>query len=65
MRVVIPRYDTIPLDGSFDLQVCADTVAEFLFRFWIENEVYFADGSETAPPEITRYETALRLAGSE
>ena len=36
--------ETIPLDGSFDLQVCADSVAEFLFRFWVENELYFTQG---------------------
>jgi hypothetical protein len=31
----------IPLDGTVDLDVCADSFAEFLFRFWVENEIFF------------------------
>ena len=50
-----------PLDGSFDLQVCADTVAEFLFRFWVENEVFFASGAEPVQSEAARYAMALRV----
>ena len=44
--------EVIPLDGSFDLQVCADSVAEFLFRFWVENELYFTHGSRKSPGEV-------------
>jgi len=42
-----PPSNTVPLDGSFDLDVCADSFAEFLYRYWVENELYFAvsDGS--------------------
>jgi hypothetical protein len=29
-------------DEALGLCVCADTVAEFLYRFWIENEIFFA-----------------------
>ena len=32
----------IPLDGENDLEVCADSFAEFLYRFWIENELWQA-----------------------
>jgi hypothetical protein len=33
----------IPLDGeAMGLDVCADTFAEFLYRFWIENEIVFS-----------------------
>lgn len=33
----------IPLRSyALDLHVCADTFAEFLYRFWIEDEIFFA-----------------------
>lgn len=51
--------ETMPLDGSFDLQVCADSVAEFLFRFWVENELYFTNGSRNSPAEVTAYAAEL------
>jgi len=25
-----------------NLEVCADSFAEFLYRFWIENEIWYA-----------------------
>jgi hypothetical protein len=31
----------IPLDGSVDLSVTADSLEEFLYRFWVENEIAF------------------------
>lgn len=37
----------VPLDGSSDLQVCADSVNKLLYRFWIENEAYYASGQES------------------
>ena len=51
--------ETIPLDGSFDLQVCADSVAEFLFRFWVENELYFSKGSRKSPADVKAYAAEL------
>jgi hypothetical protein len=51
--------EVIPLDGSFDLQVCADSVAEFLFRFWVENELYFTHGSRKSPGEVKAYAAEL------
>ena len=32
----------VNLDGTNDLEVCADTLSVFLFRFWVENELWFA-----------------------
>jgi hypothetical protein len=55
--------EIIPLDGTFDLQVCADSVAEFLFRFWVENELFFTHGSRKSPGVVKSYAaelTALR-----
>jgi hypothetical protein len=48
----------VPLDGSLDLEVCADSFAEFMYRFWIENELYF-----TPPPwgePLSTYADRLR-----
>ena len=41
---------TVPLDGSFDLQVCASSFAEFLQRYWIETELWYALSRGTAVP---------------
>ncbi|MCA1706735.1 MAG: hypothetical protein LC808_27115 [Actinobacteria bacterium] len=38
-EVAVP--DVIPLDGSFDVELCADSFAEFLYRYWVEDELYF------------------------
>ena len=53
--------ETSPLDGSFDLHVCADSVAEFLFRFWVENELYFTKGSRKSPAEVKAYVAELAI----
>jgi hypothetical protein len=53
--------EAIPLDSSFDLQVCADSVAEFLFRFWVENELYFSKGSRKSPAEAKAYAAELAI----
>ncbi len=42
----------IPLDGSIDLEVCADSLDEFLLRFWIENELWYAINDGAALPEL-------------
>jgi len=37
-----PRLPSIiPTDGSVDLSVTADSLEEFFYRFWIENEIAF------------------------
>ena len=42
----------VPLNGTVDLQVCADSFTEFLYRYWVENELHFAlaDGRPLAGP---------------
>lgn len=37
----LPVHAVVPLDGSVDLTVAADSVEEFLVRFWLENEIAF------------------------
>jgi hypothetical protein len=37
-----PPPEVIPMDGSYDLEVAADSFVEFLYRFWIENELWLA-----------------------
>lgn len=55
---------TIPIDGTFDVQVCADSFAEFLYRFWIENELWHAvQRGEVLPPPLADYPAALPLVG--
>ncbi len=45
------------------LTVCADTFAEFLYRFWIENEIFFALRSDQPlTPALASY--AAQLASS-
>ncbi len=36
-----PIPDVVPLDGSLDLTISADSAEQFLYRFWIENEMAF------------------------
>jgi hypothetical protein len=36
------QAQSVRLDGTNDLEVCADTLTEFLYRFWVENELWFA-----------------------
>jgi hypothetical protein len=51
----------VRLDGSNDLEVCADNLAQFLYRFWIENEVFFAVvKKQPMADEIRAYADALR-----
>jgi hypothetical protein len=46
-----PIPAVIPLDGSLDLTLAADTVEDFLYRFWIENEIAFRAAEDEALPE--------------
>jgi hypothetical protein len=57
-EVAVP--DVIPLDGSFDVELCADSFAEFLYRYWVENELYFglAEGHLSRP--VAAYAADLR-----
>ena len=42
------------------LNVCAATFAEFLYRFWIENEIFFALGSnQSLTPAAAAYAAGL------
>jgi hypothetical protein len=54
-----PRF--IFLDSEMmGLNVCADTFAEFLYRFWIENEIFFALGSnQPLTPAAAAYAARL------
>lgn len=57
-----PLPDVIPVDGDgIDLRVCADSFAEFIYRFWAENEIFFAssEGGLLAP-EAASYAADLR-----
>lgn len=42
----------VELDRASGLEVCADGFVEFLYRFWIENEIWFAldEGMALRPP---------------
>jgi hypothetical protein len=53
----------IGLDPSSGLEVCADTFVEFVYRFWVENEIWFAlrEGRTMSGP-IATYADALRGA---
>jgi hypothetical protein len=45
------------------LEVCADSFAEFLYRLWIENEIYFAVRlGQALDPEAARYAADLERA---
>jgi hypothetical protein len=57
-----PIPPVVPLDGSYDLQVCADSVNEFLYRFWIENELFYAGGKASREP-LLAYASAFRAQG--
>jgi hypothetical protein len=50
----------IPLDGTLELEVCADSFVEFLFRFWIENELWIAlDTGRPLDPQLASYAQRL------
>lgn len=47
------------------LTVCADTFAEFLYRFWIENEIFFAlRSNQPLTPPLATYAAQLAPASS-
>jgi hypothetical protein len=48
--------------GKAGLEVCADSFAEFLNRFWIENEIYFRQGRDFSPA-AAHYAAGLLHAG--
>jgi hypothetical protein len=51
-----PVPEVVPLDGSFRLEVCADSFGEFLYRFWIENELWWAlRRGGKLPPHLAAY----------
>lgn len=55
-----PLPAIIPLDGSLEIEVCADSFDEFLHRFWIENEIWFAlDQGKDLPPRLGTYAAQL------
>ncbi len=54
----------IPLDGTLDLEVCADSFTEFLYRFWVENELHFAlADARPLTGRLAAYAEQLRAAG--
>ena len=58
-----PPPNPLPLDGSFDLEVCADSFVEFLYRYWIENELFFAiDSGRSLSPVLAGYARRLPVA---
>jgi hypothetical protein len=48
--------------GQAGLEVCADSFAEFLYRFWIEDEIYFRQGRALSPA-AAHYAAGLLHAG--
>jgi hypothetical protein len=38
--------------GKARPEVCADSFAEFLYRFWIKNEIYFLQGRALSPAAV-------------
>ena len=59
-----PGPEPLPLHDG-DLELCADSFAEFLFRFWIENELWWAvqDGGEL-PAHLVTYASLLLEAAA-
>jgi hypothetical protein len=57
-----PPPSVIPIgSGEIDLAVCADSFAEFLYRFWVENEIFFAHRQSRAPsPPAAAYAARFR-----
>ncbi len=60
-----PPPSVIPIgNGEIDLEVCADSFAEFLYRFWIENEIFFAHRQSRAlSPPAAAYAAHFRRTG--
>ena len=44
----IEKIDLISLDFAY----CAPTFSDFLYRFWIENEIWFALEAEGGPRQL-------------
>ncbi len=57
-----PEPASISNIGATDLEVCADSFEEFLFRFWVENELWHKDPSE--PGHLSSYAKALKHQNS-
>lgn len=56
----VPVPSIIPMDGTYDVEVCADSFAEFLYRFWIENELWWAlRRGEALAPRLAAYASQL------
>jgi hypothetical protein len=57
-----PPPRVVPIgSGEIDLEVCADSFAEFLYRFWIENEIFFAHRQSRAlSPPAAAYAAGFR-----
>lgn len=56
-----PLPDVIPVDGDrLGLRACADSFTEFIYRFWAENEIFFAGSEgELLAPEAASYAASL------
>ena len=53
--------EVAPLDGSGDLAICAYSFTEFLYRFWLENELSLAlEGERQMDPLLDDYVRRLR-----
>jgi hypothetical protein len=49
------------LHSTSDAVVCASSLSEFIYRFWIENEIFFAhDEGRPFTAEQARYLEAVR-----
>lgn len=54
----VPR--SIDLDTATDVTVCADSFGEFLYRFWVENELTGVQrGESISDPDVRRYAEML------
>jgi hypothetical protein len=57
-----PPPRVVPIGGGeIELEVCADSFAEFLYRFWVENEIFFAHHQSRAlSPAAAAYAAGFR-----
>ena len=59
-----PPPPRIPMDGSYRLRVAADSFTEFLYRFWIENELWRGlQREEPLAPHVAAYVSRLPPSG--
>ena len=57
----VPR--SIDLATATDVTVCADSFEEFLYRFWVENELWSVQRGETiSDPDVKRYAELLEAS---